>query len=108
MIRMRPTKDGIWSLKPKPFYGELPLGNGTLFTVGAFELGFDGRLFVGIEGHGAYTFNGFVSWNYAAEKLGLLEGDARNVADWINAQLNINIIGSGRGPQGFYDERFCA
>ena len=38
-----------------PFYGDVTLGNMTMFRVSAFNTP-NGRLSVGIEGHGSYTF----------------------------------------------------
>lgn len=80
------------------WYGTVNLGNGTAFAIGMFWFLDDGdrRLFMGVEGHGAYPFRGFVHWTYAAKKLGLLEGDAMNIADLLNRQLGHN-EGSAQG-----------
>ena len=89
--------------RPAIWHGEVNLGNGTAFTIfmAWTDRDVDDRvLFVGVEGHGAYSFSHFVHWTYAAEKLGLLQGDAANIADLINHQL-----GKGRDSpaQGEYD-----
>lgn len=89
-------------LEKLPFYGDLNLGNGTMFKVGIF---YTPRryLFIGIEKIGAFAFNneGYKSARYVAEKLNLLSGDSANIADFINAQLGIE------GPeQGSYEDRF--
>lgn len=108
VTNVRPTRSGKFPRLDLPFYGSTPLGNGTQFTFGIFEIDCnDGpRLLVAVEGRGAYTFSGFVHWTYAAEKLGLLEGDARNVADMVNDQLGL----SGNHAelrQGYYVPGLC-
>jgi hypothetical protein len=91
MSTIRPSKD-----KPRwehvvaydyPIYREISLGNMTQYKVGAFFTQI-GRLFIGIENKGAYTFEGWTHFTYVQEKLNVKsESDARNIADWINAQL---------------------
>lgn len=68
------------------FHGNVTLGNWTMFKVCAVRIFLD-KLFIAVEHHGCYTFGSWVHWEYAAEKLGLLPADARNMADWINVQL---------------------
>lgn len=69
----------------QPFYGEVALGNGTLFTTGAFLT--DDGIFVGVQNHKCWTFAATGDWSYVAERLNLLPSDAQNLTDWINAQL---------------------
>jgi hypothetical protein len=85
-----------------PFYGSVALGNGTQWRFGAFFTP-GGKLFVGIEEHGAYVFDGFVHFTYAMEKFHILNGDAMNVADWINAQ----IFEPEQIQQGHYKDDLC-
>ena len=95
---MRPNQTGPrWDryvTRDFPIYKDLSLGNMTQYKVGAFYVSVS-RLFVGIENRGAYTFEAEVHWQYAMEKLRLLEPDARNVADWINAQLGHDVPEQG-------------
>lgn len=84
----------------KHFYGEVSLGNMTQYKIFAYFVT-PRRLLIGIEGRGCYTFEGFVHMSYAMEKLNLLPGDAANISDWINAQLEIE----NYPTQGRYDKR---
>jgi len=71
-----------------PFYGEVSLANGTMFKVGMFKaLTTRGRLFVGVENMGSYTFEGFTHPSYVAEKLRLSGSDVNAMADFINGQF---------------------
>lgn len=86
-----------------PFYGDVSLGNMTMYKM---YLAFvpNGRFLVGIENKGLYTFEHWCHWTYAQEKLNLtFESDARAVADFINCQLG-HIHDE---DQGVYDERYC-
>lgn len=88
----------------QPFYGKVSLANGTQFNVACFEVldgAQDGRLFVGIEGHGCYTFGHFTHFSYAMEKLNLRESDARAMSDFINSQVE-----NFEHQQGEVDERY--
>jgi hypothetical protein len=89
--------------KDVPFHGSVALGNGTQWLFTAVWLP-SGWLMVAIDEHGSYRFNGFVHWSYAMEKLGLLNGDAMNVADWINAQL---CLPYEYPSQGHYQKDLC-
>mgnify|MGYP007064306531 CR=1 FL=1 len=76
-----------------PFYGRVSLANGTEFTVGVFCIRQGkqvGRIFVGVEGKGAYTFSANSLPSYVAEKLGLGETDSRSMADFISGQYGIH------------------
>jgi hypothetical protein len=100
--------DELVTLRGRPFYGKISLGNWTSFRVAMFYLHADQTgfglgisfpaLFVAVEGKGAYTFSSWAHWSYVAEKLDMMEGDARNMADLINAQLGA----SGAEEQGRY------
>lgn len=79
----------------RPIYRPLSLGNMTQYTVSAFYTT-PFRLCVSIENKGSYTFERWVHWTYAMEKLNLTPADAMNVADWINAQLSLGGPEQGR------------
>ena len=85
-----PNKEGnpydVCVMRSFNFYGDVTLGNGTMFKVFAAYVK-QNRIFVGIERHQCYTFDSWVHYGYVMEKLGLLNGDAMNIADWINCQL---------------------
>ena len=73
-----------------PFYGDVSLANMTQFKIGVFKCD-NGRLFVGIEGHGSYTFDAFSCPSYVAEKLNLkYESDAKSVTDFIQGQFDFH------------------
>lgn len=74
-----------------PFYGHVSLANGTMFGVGMFMISYgpqSGRLFVGIEYKGAYTFSANSDPSYVGEKLGLSIPDAEAMADFICGQFD--------------------
>jgi len=82
----------------------IDLGNGTMFRIGAFYTtpNFGGPregLFVSIEDKGSFLFaiDFAISFQYVSERLNLMEPDARNIADWINAQLEHDV-----NQQGIY------
>lgn len=79
----------------------LALGNMTMFQIGFIhDTDF---FFIGVCGKGAYTFTHFAHWAYVAEKLKLMEGDARNLADFINTQIIVDEF----EKQGYYDKSCC-
>jgi hypothetical protein len=80
---------------------DLALGNGTQFRVGIVN----GRtgLFLGIVGHGAYEFCVPACPGYVEDKLSLLEGDAMNLADFINDQT----FSDTETRYGEYSESLC-
>lgn len=97
---IKPDFEGRWPKIALNGIYELNLGNGTQFSV---FLMWPGVFYcLGIEGVGAFHFSTSVHWEYAAEKLNLGEADARNIADFINAQLEAQDFGT----QGFYDQRY--
>lgn len=90
-------KNGKWVFEPVelPFYGDVSLANGTQFRVGVFAVPRSAsRIFVGVEGRGAYTFGSFVHPSYVSEKFNLPDSDANAMANFINAQL------------GFFEKQF--
>lgn len=101
-----PNPSGVlprWNIVETPFYARLCLGNATCFQV--FAAWIDGaRLFVGVEGQGAYTFGRYAHFTYVKEKLNVTSSDARALADWINTQLGIR---HPTDEQGAYDDQYC-
>ncbi|CAB4124105.1 hypothetical protein UFOVP51_21 [uncultured Caudovirales phage] len=83
----------------------LGFGNGTGYSIVAFRCSQKGsRLFLGIERVGCFSFpsNNFIHPNYAAQKLNLCLADASNIADWLNAQLDIEAE-----EFGHYNDALC-
>src|SRR5690242_2360017 len=85
------TKNGT------PILKWIDLGNATMFRISSFYC-HGGREFpcsglqVSLERVGSFFFklhreSIWFRWDYVAEKLFLPQADARNMADWINAQL---------------------
>ena len=110
METVRPAKVGAgprWEplLQTKNFYyGDIALGNGTQWRFGIFRT-YNGELFVGIEGRGAYCFQSEVKAAYIKEKLNIPTlADAGNLADLINNELNAT---SGAQEQGGYIFKYC-
>jgi hypothetical protein len=101
MNPIRPAPDGTWPWLGESFFGEVALGNMTQFKIGIHRT--DHGYLVSVCEHGAYEFSGFAHWSYVNEKLGVLDGDARNIADLINAQL---VLAEGK-KQGIYEPQFC-
>jgi hypothetical protein len=100
----RPGKDHRHPRVALPFYGDVALGNGTMWKIGAFMTA-TGRLFVGVERHGSYTFQHWVHIAYASEKLEIgFIGDAGCMADWVNDQLGHADPDGNR--QGVYQDEF--
>ena len=83
-----------WDKLPLPFHGQIALGNATQFKIHLSDES-DG-LFVAIEGRGAYTFCSGADRYYVQEKLGIMGGDAANLADLINAQNEREFQEQGR------------
>ena len=106
-MSIRPTTKGKFPKLTLPFYGDISLGNSTQYKFGMFICP-NGRLFVGIEGRGAYTFSGWCHCSYTQEKLGLrFRGDASAVADLINCQLGQPLDFESKECQGEYHESMC-
>lgn len=90
------------------FSGEIALGNGTQFRIGCF---FDAQrhFWVAIPGVGAWQFlaGQRTTWQTVQEVLALEhEGDARNLADFINTQIDDGL--DDNEYAGSYERRFCA
>jgi len=77
------------------------LGNMTQFDIVLHGGARDGALYVGLVGAGCYRFSDYVNAGYAGDKLKVLSGDAGNLADFINSQLDIPW--ESWEPQGRYD-----
>lgn len=93
----------------KPICNWIDLGNGTMFLVSAFraweswEMAKNG-LMVAIDRVGSFLFTSSDQFNYryVSEKLYVCEADARNLADWITAQVG-NVFSE---QQGRYSEEY--
>jgi hypothetical protein len=79
------------------------LGNGSQFEVSVSKCSDSAGRVIGVLGHGCYVFRSWVHWTYAKQKLNLLDGDALNMADFINCQLN----GNPGDVQGRYNPPLC-
>ncbi len=78
----------------KPYLNWIDLANVTMYRIAAFRTAYPrGGLFVGIERKGAFFFSTTMSkwlhWEYVGEKLNLAKSDACAIADWINAQIEV-------------------
>lgn len=85
----------------KPYMNYIDLGNYTMFRMAIFKTMFPRNgMFVAIEDRGSFFFgvNKALHENYVSEKL-LLSGDSAQVADFLNAQLQIE-----HPQQGHYYE----
>ena len=94
MLKVKwPKVLNYYDLDQRPLISWIDLGNGTMFRIFAFFCHGGTKnprpgLVVGIERVGSFFFHlgSFVTWTYVSEKLNLPLGDARAMADWINAQ----------------------
>lgn len=111
---IRPTVSGVF---PKvidtsdlgaSFWGSVALGNSTQHTF-VLLVRDSSVLVVAYLGGGCYEFQGYAHWGYVMEKMGIqFEGDARNIADFINCQMDKAWLPQGKYvSQGSYIERFC-
>ncbi len=83
----RPNADNTFDRRPSTFfYGNVALGNMTMYKIATTMLR-NGYLFIAIENKGCYEFEHFAHANYVQDKLRLMEGDAGNIADFINDQF---------------------
>jgi hypothetical protein len=78
----------------KPYLNWIDLANTTMYRMAAFKTAYPRcGLFVGIEKKGAFFFTAtmkpFVHCEYVGEKLNLAKSDACAIADWINAQIEV-------------------
>lgn len=82
---------------------QVALGNGSQFRVAVFHHGEIPALFVGLPGEGCWLFHNAPHPTYVREKMGVLEGDAENLADFIACQF-----GEAPVPFGHYNPHLCA
>ncbi len=118
-IDVSPYKTGkrweiVKNAMANPVRLNLNLGNGTCYNVIFCRFIFEATLFLGIERKGCFSFNEgqFEHPNYVGEKLNLYTldndnniaptQDAKNITDWLNAQLNIEAEEFGR-----YNDNLC-
>ena len=102
MTLISPSLKGVFPKLTLPFYGNVSLGNATMFKVYLSRLP-DGFLLCAIVSRSAYPFQGYVHSSYAAEKLNLYGADAKNFADFLNSQLGMDVQ-----MQGSYEAQYCA
>jgi len=95
-------KEKRWDKVDLPFYGDVSLGNGSQYRISIFNIPDKTGIVFGIENKGCYTFSRYVHWTYAHEKLNLHKEDAKNIADFINAQLDVV-----SDDQGVYLDKYC-
>ena len=99
---IRPTQAGVFPMVLPGVY-QVALGNGSQFRVAVFHADDAVGLFVGILGEGCYLFSHPPHPTYVREKMGVLEGDACNLADFIACQF-----GEAPVPFGHYNPHLCA
>lgn len=104
-LHIRPTYDGKWPEVPRNKLLTVSLGNATEWRIGLFDTR-PGRCLVAIERKGAFEFPTahFLHATYIEEKLNLLNGDAMNIADFLNTQFK-NEEGMSR-KQGYYHSAY--
>jgi len=98
LIKFKSENDSLGYL-----FNDISLGNGTQFKVNLIFN--DDRLILGIYNKGCYEFSHFVHYSYLKEKLNLLDADAKNLADFINVQLDVPSY--QQLEQGIYHDEFC-
>jgi len=80
---IRPTSKGVFPILEDGIHN-VALGNMTQYEIAIMR---STHLFIGIIGKKCYTFGPFRAHpSYVQEKLGILEADADNIADFINSQ----------------------
>lgn len=82
---IRPTIEGRFPKLNDGFH-DVALGNMTQYRIVIARQ--DPILFVGIVGKRCYEFTHQPHYGYVIEKLGLLNGDAMAIADFIGCQIN--------------------
>lgn len=106
-MTIRPTKSGVFPRLETGVH-QVALGNSTQFTIGIIHAGVHGQcgLFVGVEARGCYHFANRADRGYVMDKLKLdpFDGDAANIADFINDQ---NFEPGEIERQGTYLESCC-
>ena len=98
---IRPTQAGVFPVVA-PGIHEVALGNGSQFRVAVYPSEEHG-LFVGLPGEGCWLFHHAPHPTYTQNRMGLLEGDAENLADFIACQF-----GEAPVPFGHYNPHLCA
>lgn len=99
---IRPKQGGVFPHLLADGIHEVALGNGSQFRVAMFWPE-SGGFFCGVVGEGCYLFSHPPHPTYVREKMGLLEGDAANLADFIACQF-----GEAPQPFGHYNPDLCA
>lgn len=99
---IRPKQGGAFPHLLAEGIHEVALGNGSQFRLAVFWPE-SGGLFCGIVGKGCYLFPHPPHPEYVREKMGVLEVDAENLADFIACQF-----GEAPQPFGHYNPRLCA
>ena len=104
LTTIRPNKEGSFP-KLKDGIHDLALGNGTQFRI-VISYPRGCHLYVGIVGKGCYNFRLPAHPGYVMDKLKLapFKGDAANLCDFINDQLDWP---AERARQGNYDVISC-
>lgn len=99
---IRPTSKGVFPVLEDGIH-HVALGNMTQYEIAVMRS--KPSLFVGIVGKGCYTFGPFLAHpSYVQEKLEILEGDANNMADFINSQYGFNATPGRIEYHGHYYE----
>lgn len=97
---IRPTSKGVFPIVEDGLH-QVALGNATQFEIAIMRA--DRGLFIGIIGKKCYTFGPFKAHPaYVQEKLGIMEADANNVADFINSQYGFSATPGQIEYHGYY------
>jgi hypothetical protein len=103
---IRPTSTGVFPVLEDGLH-HVALGNMTQYEIAIIRSA--PHLFIGIVGKKCYTFGPFRAHpSYVQEKLGLLEGDANNMADFINSQYGFSATPGRIEYHGYYHERLTS
>jgi len=102
---IRPTPTGRFPILDNGLH-TVSLGNMTRWDIVVLHLHDRGAVVVGVMGKGAWEFSIKAHPSYVQEKMGgkVIEGDADNLADFINCQLGCHDDGD---PFGRYMDRLC-
>jgi len=98
---IRPTQAGVFPVVA-PGIHEVALGNGSQLRIAVYDNQGAG-IFCGVIGKGCYLFSHPPHPSHVREKMGLMEGDAENLADFIACQF-----GEAPQPFGHYNPHLCA
>ncbi len=103
---IRPTSTGVFPVLEDGLH-HVALGNMTQYEIAIIRS--TQHLFIGIIGKKCYRFGPFRAHpSYVQEKLGLLEGDANNMADFINSQYGFSATPGRIEYHGYYHERLTS